>query len=117
MSLLFRSSQFSLSFSALYPQLDFSDEHIQRIVGIFDTNAIEIRLAQSEVMALYEMACMLEHSCSPNIRLTFDEKYNVSCNVQYIFISCIFDMSHLTRILFTAKSKKKISAQFKMSFR
>ena len=78
MSLLFRSSEFSLSFLALYPQLDFSDEHIQRIVGIFDTNAIEIRLAQSEVMALYEMACMLEHSCSPNIRLTFDEKYNVS---------------------------------------
>lgn len=65
-------------FEALYPQLDFSDEHIQRIVGIFDTNAIEIRLAQSEVMALYEMACMLEHSCSPNIRLTFDEKYNIT---------------------------------------
>ena len=65
------------SYTALYPQLDFTDENIQRIVGIFDTNAIEIRLAQSEVMALYEMACMLEHSCSPNIRLTFDDKYNV----------------------------------------
>jgi hypothetical protein len=30
-------------FEALYPQLDFSDETIQRIVGIFETNAIEIR--------------------------------------------------------------------------
>ena len=91
MSLLFCSSQFSLSFSALYPQLDFSDEHIQRIVGIFDTNAIEIRLAQSEVMALYEMACMLEHSCSPNIRLTFDEKYNVRTVISfssYLSLKC-----------------------------
>ena len=65
-------------FEALYPQLDFTEDTIQRIVGIFDTNAIEIRLAQSEIMALYETACMLEHSCCPNIRMTFDEKYHVS---------------------------------------
>lgn len=36
-------------FEALYPQMDFSDELIQKINGIFDTNAIEIRLTQSEV--------------------------------------------------------------------
>jgi len=65
-------------FEALCPQLDFSDETIQKIVGIFDTNAIEIRLAASEVMALYEMACMLEHNCTPNIRMNFDEKYNIT---------------------------------------
>ncbi len=30
-------------FEALFPQLDFSDELIQRLTGIFDTNAIEVR--------------------------------------------------------------------------
>ena len=68
--------------AALYPQLDFSDETIQRIQGIFDTNAIEIRLAQSEVMALYKLACMLENNCCPNIRMTFDSKYHVSVSVE-----------------------------------
>lgn len=65
-------------FEALYPQLDFSDETIQRIQGIFDTNAIEVRLAQSEVMALYKLACMLENNCCPNIRMTFNNKYHVT---------------------------------------
>ena len=65
-------------FEALYPQLDLTDEMIQRVVGIFDTNAIEIRLTQSEVMALYSTACLLEHSCAPNLRMSFDEKFNVS---------------------------------------
>ena len=64
-------------FEALFPQLDFSDELIHRIVGIFETNAIEIRLAQSEVMALYATACLLEHSCVPNVKMTFDENYKV----------------------------------------
>ncbi len=58
-------------------QMDLSDETIQRLVGIFDTNAIEIRLTQSEVMALYAVACLLEHSCIPNVRMTFDKKYKV----------------------------------------
>jgi hypothetical protein len=30
-------------FEVLYPQLNFTDENIQKIVGIFETNAIEIR--------------------------------------------------------------------------
>lgn len=64
-------------FEALCPQYDFSDELIQRLVGIFDTNAIEIRMTQSEVMALYATACLIEHSCIPNLRMTFDEKFNV----------------------------------------
>lgn len=32
-------------FEVLYPQFDWTDETIQKIVGIFETNAIEIRLA------------------------------------------------------------------------
>ena len=66
-------------FEALCPQYDFSDETIQRIVGIFETNAIEIRMAAtSDVMALFETACLLEHSCIPNLHITFDKKFNVS---------------------------------------
>ena len=64
-------------FEVLYPQMNFSDDLIQRLSGILATNAIEIRLAGSEAAALYEVACLLEHSCVPNVRMTFDEKYQV----------------------------------------
>ena len=30
-------------FEAFYPQFDFGDETVQEIVGIFETNSIEIR--------------------------------------------------------------------------
>ena len=65
-------------FEALCPQLDFSDALFQRLAGIFATNAIEIRLSQSEVTALYETACLIEHNCAPNLRMTFDENFCVS---------------------------------------
>uniref|UniRef100_A0A0K2U0Z8 Protein msta, isoform Alike [Acyrthosiphon pisum] n=1 Tax=Lepeophtheirus salmonis TaxID=72036 RepID=A0A0K2U0Z8_LEPSM len=65
-------------FEVLYKQFDFSDDTIQRINGILETNAIEIRLAASEIQALYELTCLLEHSCCPNIRMTFDDKYHVT---------------------------------------
>ena len=69
-------------FEALCPQYDFSDETIQKIVGIFETNAIEIRMAMmSDVMALYETACLLEHNCVPNLHITFDKKFNVSLTI------------------------------------
>ena len=55
-----------------------ADETIQEIVGIFETNSIEIRLQQSEVNGLYEIGSMMEHSCCPNVRMSFDDKFNVS---------------------------------------
>ena len=58
--------------------MTFSDETIQEIVGIFETNAIEIRLHQSECNGLYEIGSMMEHSCCPNVRMSFDDKFNVS---------------------------------------
>ena len=65
-------------FEALCPNYDFSDEIIQRIVGIFETNAIEIRLAaMSDVMAIFETASLLEHSCVPNLHISFDKQFNV----------------------------------------
>ena len=65
-------------FEVLYPQFDFSDDTIQELVGIFETNAIEIRLTMSEINGLYEIGCMMEHSCCPNVNLSFDSKFNVS---------------------------------------
>ena len=64
-------------FEALYPQFDFSDELIQELVGIFETNAIEIRLPQSEINGLYEIGSLMEHSCVPNVSLSFDSDYKV----------------------------------------
>ena len=58
--------------------MTFSDETIQEIVGIFETNSIEIRLQQSEINGLYEIGSMMEHSCCPNVRMSFDDKFNVS---------------------------------------
>ena len=65
-------------FEALCPQYDFSDATIQEIVGIFETNSIEIRLSQSEINGLYEIGSLMEHSCVPNISLSFDDMFNVS---------------------------------------
>ena len=65
-------------FEALYPAFDFSDDTIHEIIGIFETNAIEIRLAQSEINGIYEIGSMMEHSCVPNICLSFDDKFKVS---------------------------------------
>lgn len=73
-------------FEALYPNFDFSDETIQQIVGIFETNAVEIRLAQSEINGLYEYGSLMEHSCVPNVSLSFDSKYRV----RMILSKCTF---------------------------
>ena len=39
----------------------------------------EIRLAASDAVGVYAMAAMMEHSCMPNIKMTFDKQFNVSC--------------------------------------
>ena len=65
--------------------MTFSDETIQEIVGIFETNSIEIRLQQSEINGLYEIGSMMEHSCCPNVRMSFDDKFNVSLYTIYIY--------------------------------
>lgn len=65
-------------FEALCPQYDLSDATIHEIVGIFETNSIEIRLAMSEINGIYETGCLMEHSCVPNVNLQFDDKYNLT---------------------------------------
>lgn len=48
---------------------------LHRICGIMEVNALNIGLCNdnnSEVSALFEHACILEHSCLPNCYYTFD---------------------------------------------
>lgn len=52
-------------FEALYPSLNLSDELIQRISGIFDTNAIEIRKGDG----LKDSTNIMQHLKSGLIRL------------------------------------------------
>jgi len=65
-------------FEAICPELDFSDETIQRIQGILETNKKEIRLSTSDAEALYALACLMEHSCQPNVKITFDKEFNIT---------------------------------------
>ena len=43
----------------------------------------EIRLASSDAIAMYAMAAMMEHSCMPNVKITFDKQFNVSSAKNY----------------------------------
>ena len=52
-------------FEALYPSLNLTDELIQRISGIFDTNAIEIRKGDG----LKDSTNIMQHLKSGLIRL------------------------------------------------
>jgi len=65
-------------FEALCPELDFSDETIQKIQGIMETNKKEIRLSQSDCEAIYAIACLMEHSCTPNVKITFDKDFTIN---------------------------------------
>ena len=52
--------------------LEFDADTIQKIVGILDTNAFEIRLPDSSIQGVYGEGAMMEHSCVPNTHRTFD---------------------------------------------
>lgn len=50
---------------------------LHRICGILEVNALNIGLEfgnSEEVSALFENACIMEHSCLPNCFYTFDTK-------------------------------------------
>lgn len=52
---------------------NLTPEYIHRICGIIDTNALEIRLEEgTELLALYGNTCLIEHSCMPNTKHTFN---------------------------------------------
>lgn len=63
--------------ATLLPLRDAATLH--RICGILETNALNAEVpsagdATREISALYEYACVLEHSCTPNCYYTIDAK-------------------------------------------
>jgi len=65
-------------FEAICPEFDFSDETIQKIQGILDMNKKEIRLSFSDVEAVYAIACLMEHSCQPNVKTFFNKDFQIT---------------------------------------
>ena len=72
-------------FEAIFPGIDFSDKTIQKIQGILETNKKDICLSQSDCEAVYALACLMEHSCTPNVKITFDKDFSVCYNKQAKF--------------------------------
>ncbi|XP_071438995.1 SET domain-containing protein SmydA-8-like isoform X2 [Hetaerina americana] len=57
---------------------DFSVATIAKVCAVLDVNALDVRLpGPSDAIALYADACMLEHSCVPNTRHTFDDRLRI----------------------------------------
>lgn len=60
---------------SIAPKYDAASLH--RLCGIFDVNAFNIESDTNnakDLYALYENACIMEHSCVPNCYLTFDSQ-------------------------------------------
>ncbi|CAL4066087.1 unnamed protein product [Meganyctiphanes norvegica] len=55
----------------------YSTELIQKVIGIIDTNAFEIRLPESCIQGVYQKGSLLEHNCIPNSHRTFDENLSL----------------------------------------
>jgi hypothetical protein len=52
---------------------DTSEKTLHRLAGVLQVNALDVRLPHGgEVMALYPITSLIEHSCMPNIRIVFD---------------------------------------------
>lgn len=54
---------------------EISDKLLHTICGIIDVNALDLRLNEgTEMSALFSQTCMMEHSCFPNTKHSFDIK-------------------------------------------
>ncbi|XP_063848062.1 SET domain-containing protein SmydA-8-like isoform X2 [Scylla paramamosain] len=58
-------------------EIDSSERTIHTVTGIMDVNALEIRLAETEILGLFPTFAMMEHSCTPNTRHSFTEERRV----------------------------------------
>ncbi|XP_069163542.1 uncharacterized protein [Procambarus clarkii] len=56
---------------------EYDTETIEKVLGVIDTNAFEIRLPDSSILGVYEKASMLEHDCVTNTHRTFDADLNL----------------------------------------
>lgn len=61
----------------LYEQIDSSEDSIEKIIGILDTNAVDIVLKENTVSGLFHLFSMIEHSCIPNVKFHFNSKHQV----------------------------------------
>lgn len=55
----------------------YETETIEKVLGVIDTNAFEIRLPDSSILGVYGTAALLEHDCIPNTHRTFDADLNL----------------------------------------
>lgn len=64
-----------------------SPQLLHRMCGIIDTNALEIRLPQSsELLALFTNTCIMEHSCIPNTKHTFNYSNDIKDDLYKITV-------------------------------
>ncbi|KAL1117654.1 hypothetical protein AAG570_003969 [Ranatra chinensis] len=48
-----------------------SSEIIHQICGVLEVNGLEVTAGRNDILALYPKACLMEHSCLPNTKHTF----------------------------------------------
>jgi hypothetical protein len=66
---------------------DTSETTLHHLAGVLQVNALEVRLPHGgEVMALYPIASLMEHSCVPNVRIVFDPMCRFVCRLFF----CLF---------------------------
>ncbi|MCL4145060.1 UNVERIFIED_CONTAM: hypothetical protein GTU68_036376, partial [Idotea baltica] len=58
-------------------EMESSEYMIHRMVGILDTNAVDLPAGGREIAGLYSLFSMVEHSCTPNVRITFNRKKGI----------------------------------------
>lgn len=79
---------------------EVNSELIHKICGIIDTNALEIRLkGGAELLALFTNTCIMEHSCIPNTRHSFQLSSNDKENLYKITVKVVVPItknSHIT---------------------
>ncbi|KAF2367824.1 Zinc finger MYND-type [Trinorchestia longiramus] len=59
-------------------EIDASEGSIHQMTGIIDTNAVDIPLADSEIVGIYPTFSMLEHSCTPNTKYRVSPSYQLT---------------------------------------
>ncbi|XP_060522094.1 SET domain-containing protein SmydA-8-like [Cylas formicarius] len=72
-------------------QDELESELVQTVCGILDVNTFEIRPAQNDMVAYPERDClrglyvetaMMAHSCVPNVCMSADDSYRLSCHAR-----------------------------------
>lgn len=62
-------------------EFEASSELIHKVCGILDVNALDVQISGADLTAVYPNVSMLEHSCLPNVCLSFDRFGHISVNV------------------------------------